>query len=70
MIKQSRQIDDITLSKADREKYKKNFEQSMNLTRELLVLQKSAQERIATALASQRQVDDAPIDVEKAIDLL
>ena len=71
MIKQSRQIDDITLSKSDREKLKKNFEQSMNLTRELLVLQKSAQERIATALASQRQrVDDAPIDVEKAIDLL
>jgi len=72
MIKSARQIDDVTLSSADRNKLKKTFEQHMNLTRELLVLQKRAQERIATALASQRQkVDDAtPLEAESAIDLL
>ena len=71
MVKLARQIDDTTLTKAEIEKLKKEFLGRMQLSRELLEIQKIAQARIATAQASQRQrVDtDTSLEDERAVEL-
>tara|TARA_B100001996_G_scaffold201803_2_gene154521 strand:+ start:6580 stop:10344 length:3765 start_codon:yes stop_codon:yes gene_type:complete len=66
MIKTARQLDDISLNNVDKQKYITEFQQYRELVMNLLIIQKSAQRQISTALASQRQA----VDKEKAIELL